>query len=340
MIPLLLAALLAVQDPPAQRGEWRDLDGILIIINEEAVTKRDFVMQRQKFMSTGTVSDPKRASLILQEEIKNAAVGSQAGEALGLDTNLIKRVVHDHERRLIEAHGGVDQYTQFLAQQGLTPDAFRTQIEKQVYRDFWESMRTGSGPNQQQKFIADRYIRPGILRLTYKQLAHDPRMVTRIQGQPATVVLQILEIDPVKVGGTAQAESEAAAIRARIASGASDFEAESGKAMTGSVSGPREPVDEGGLAEIDPQLAKLVAQAKEGDLLPPIAPHEKTPQWRIVRLVKRNPAVVPAFVAPGVQDSLRDLRQAVLDNGRLELARRQQFESSYIWVWEPPAAAP
>jgi hypothetical protein len=337
MIPLLLAALLAVQDPPAPRAEWRDLDGILIIINEEAITKRDFVEQRRRYMTEGGISDPKRASEMLQMQIKNAAVGSQAGEALGLDSTMVKRIVHDHERRLIESKGGVEQYTQFLAQQGLTADGFRAQIEKQVYRDFWESMRTGNGPNQQQKFVADRYIRPGILRLTYKQIVHDPRALARIQGQPATVVLQILEVDPVKVGGTAQAEAEAAAIRARIASGASDFESESGKAMAGSISGPREPVDEGVLAEIDAPLAKLVAQAKEGDLLAPIAPREKTPQWRIVRLVKRNPAVIPAFVAPGVQDTLRDLRQAVLDNGRLELARRQQFESSYIWVWEPPA---
>jgi hypothetical protein len=330
MIPLLLATLLAVQDPAAPQAEWRELDGIVKIINEETVTRRGFQKQLQAYLREKP-GDRERASRALSEELVRNAVGSQAGEALGIDANLVKRSVRDWERHLIQLKGGVDLYAASLAQDGLTAEEMRADIEKQVLRRIWEAACTGKGPNRQQKIIADRFVRPGTLRLSYEQLAGDPRLVARIGGSSSKVVLQILEVDPVKVGGTAQAERAAARIRASIASGESDFERESGFALAGTKYESREPVDEGGLAEVDPPLAQLVLNAREGELLPPIKPRDKTPQWRIVKLVQRIPAVVPAFVAPGVQKTIRELHEDWLDNRRLALARQQQYDGSYIW---------
>ena len=331
MIPFLLATLLALQDPATPSAEWKEMDGVVYVINEETLTQRGFLKRLQQYLRDNDGADPKRARDVLRTDIVRNAVGSQAGESMGIDPGMIQRSVRDYERRMIDARGGVDQYAAFLAQSGQTAEEMRSDIEKFVLRDMWEASRTGKGPNQAQRIIADRFVRPGTLRLTYNQFTRDPRLVARIGGSSSKVVLQILEVDPVKVGGMAQAASAAAAMRARIASGESDFERESGFAMAGSKADQREPVDEGGLAELDPPLAKLVASAKEGEVLPPIPPREKTPQWRIIRLVKRSPAVVPGFKAPGVQKTIHDLLEELLDARHLELARQQQYESSYIW---------
>ncbi len=335
MIPFLLASLLALQDPAPPQGEWKDVDGIVYVINEDIVTLRGLQRQMAKFLRENPTVDPKRARDQLSGEIVLGAVGSQAGESMGIDVNLVQRSVHDYERRMIDARGGTDQYNAYLAQIGQTAAEMRSEIEKYVLRDMWEASRTGRGPNQQQKIIADRYVRPGTLRLTYGQIARNPSLVSRIGGSSSQVVLQILELDPAKVGGTAQLESSAGAIRARIASRASDFDTESGFALSGSRSAPSEPLDEARLAETDPDLARLVARAKADEVLPVIPPHGNFKSWRIVRLVSRSPAVVPGFKSASVQKTIRDLLQDMLDKRRLDLARAQQYESSYIWPSAP-----
>jgi len=332
MIPLLLATLLACQDPAAPKAEWRDMDGIVYVINEETVTLNGLQKRLRQFLKDNPGLDQQRARGMLRDDIVRNAVGSQAGEAMGIDPNLVRRSVRDYEKRMIDSKGGVDQYSAFLTQSGQTAEEVRSDIEKYVLRDMWEASRTGKGPNQQQKVIADRFIRPGLLRLTYQQFARDPRLVERIGGSPSKVVLQVLEVDPVKVGGTANVENSAAQIRARIASGASDFEQEvQNFALATSRSAETEPLDEGVLAGTDPELAQLVARAKEGEVLAALAPHGKTLYWRVVRLVRRTPAQVPELGARGVQKNLRDLLQSLLDGRRLDLARKQQFETSYIW---------
>jgi hypothetical protein len=204
-----------------------------------------------------------------------------------------------------------------------------------VQRDMWEDSRTGKGPNQQQMIIADRFVRPGMLRLTYRQVAQNPRAVSMIGGSSSRVVLQILQVDPVKVGGTAQTESAALAMRGRIASGSTDFESESGYALPTSTSEPTELLEEAGLTETDPQLARLLASAREGEVLPALPPHDNMLYWRVVRLVKRVPPEVPGFKAARVQKTLRGMVEGALDGRRLGTARQQQLESSYIW---PPTA--
>ena len=47
-----------------------------------------------------------------------------------------------------------------------TAEERRKDYEKQLLRELWEQSRTGEGTNQQQKRIADRYVRPGTLRLS------------------------------------------------------------------------------------------------------------------------------------------------------------------------------
>src|SRR6185436_4231593 len=105
---------------------------------------------------------------------------------------------------MIESKGGTALYAASLAQDGMTPEDMRSDIEKYVLREMWEASRTGQGPNAQQKVIVDRYVRPGTLRLRYATFARDPALVSRIGGESSQVVLQILELDPAKVGGSAQ----------------------------------------------------------------------------------------------------------------------------------------
>lgn len=339
MIALLLATVLALQDPapPAPpTGGWRDVDGVVYVINEDIVTLRGLQKQLAQYMRKNPGLDQNRARDMLSGEIVRNAVGSQAGEAMGIDAALVRRSVRDYERRVIESKGGVDQYTASLAADGTTAEEVRSDIQKYVLREMWESSRTGLGPNQQQKIIADRWIRPGTLRLTYTQIAENPALVSRIGGDSSKVVLQVLEIDPAKVGGTAQLESSAASVRARIAAGSSDFEAEFNNLGLASGSWrPAGPFDEANLGNTDPELARFVASAKPGEVLPVLRPHGEIKTWRVVRLVERIPAHVPAFKSALVQRTIRDLLQSVLDGRRLDVARKLQYESSYIWPSTP-----
>jgi hypothetical protein len=340
MIPLFLAALLTLQDPTAKpaQSEWNKYDGIALIINEDTTTWRGFESQVLRFLKANPSADKTRAREALIEEIKNNAIGSQAGAAMDIDPNMIKRTVHDYEKRVIESRGGVDQYAAYLNSIGQTAESMRTEFGKQVLRDIWEASRIGKGPNQQQHVIADRFIRPGTLRLTYQQFIGDPRAITIIGGSSGQVVLQILEIDPVKVGGTSKVEEIAKKIHDRIASGQSDFDQEAQYTVTDSPTGDRDPMVEANLAETFPQLARLVASAKEGELLPPIPPSANKQEWSIVRLKKRIPGTTPGFKDPGVQKTIRERFEDVLDNRRLKLARDQQLASSYVWPPRPAAA--
>jgi len=339
MIPLLLAALLALQDPTAKpaQSEWNKYDGIALIINEDTTTWRGFESQVLRMFKANPSADKTRTREALIEEIKNNAIGSQAGAAMDIDPNMIKRTVRDYEKRVIESKGGVDAYTAFLASIGQTAESMRTDLGKQVLRDIWEASRIGKGPNQQQHVIADRFIRPGTLRLTYQQFVSDPRAVTIIGGSSGQVVLQELEIDPVKVGGTSKVEEIAKKIHDRIAAGG-DFESEAQFTITNSSTGERDPMVEATLAENYPQLAHLVASAKEGELLPPVPPSANKQEWIIVRLVRRIPGTTPGFKDAGVQKTIRERFEDVLDNRRLKLARDQQLASSYVWPPRPAAA--
>ncbi|MBK7642196.1 MAG: hypothetical protein IPJ19_03975 [Planctomycetes bacterium] len=338
MIPLLLTLLPALQDKPAApSSEWKNLDGIALIINDETVTERGFLVQLARFRQANPGGDPKAASEALQREIVLDAVGSQAGEAMGFDQARVRGSVREWERALIDNAGGAVPYALKLANENRTAEDVRRDLEKRVLRRYWEESCTGKGPNQQGKIVADRFVRPGILRLSYQQIVNDPRRVESIGGSPSKVVLQILEVDPAKVGGTSQVQAAAAAIRARLASGASDFESEARQyALPSSSSTPREPIDEAGLANEYPGLAKLVAQARDGDLLPLVAPNGSKQEWSIVRLVQRSSAVVPDFRTPGLQQKIREDRQQQLDEQRLGIARLKQYEGSYIW---PPRAS-
>jgi hypothetical protein len=338
MIQLLLASLLLFQQPPqpapAADG-WREVDGMYMIINQDTVTQRQITSRLQAHMADHAGEDVKAAKSALEQEICLAAIGTQAGETMGIDPLLIARSVHDWEQRIIDRQGGLDGYSKWLTKLGTTAEEMREQTRRSVLRQVWEESRTGKGPNQQQRVIADRYVRPGLLRMRYAQITHEPRYVGLIGGTPSKVVLQILEIDPAKVGGTALAEASATKIRARIATGASTFDEESGFCIAGSKTGEREPFDESALPNADPGLARLVFAAKDGDVLPLVPPQETIPEWRIVKLVRRIPAVVPEFEAPGLQTKIRGMIEDSLDDMRLSAARKQQFEGSYIWPTAP-----
>lgn len=331
MIPLLLALLTAPQSPAAPGPEWKDLDGIGLIVNETIVTEIGFGNRLAREKKDHPGQDVKALVERLQQEIQLSTIGAQAGETMGLDAALVDRNVRDYERRLIESKGGLDDYTRWLQQGGETAEEMREEIRLYVYRKIWEDSRTGLGPNQQSKVWCDRYVRPGFLQLTYQGIAADPRALDKIGGKPDQLVLQILELDPAKAGGLAEVAAKARELHA-LAAGGQDFGALAERwAMPGTRTGPRDPFSEGELGRIDPALARVVARAKAGELLPPVPPIDKNGTWRLVRVVSRAAGQVPPFGAGAVQKSIRKLIEERQDELRLERARLHQFEGSYIW---------
>lgn len=335
MIPLFLAALLASQAPAAPGPEWKDLDGIGLIVNETIVTQIGFGNRVAREKKDHPGEDVKALVERLQQELQLATIGAQAGETMGLDAALVDRNVRDYERRMIDARGGLDEYTKWLKEGGQTAEEMREEIRQWVYRKIWEDSRTGLGPNQQSKVWCDRFVRPGLLRRTYETIAAEPRAVDRIGGTPGQLVLQILELDPARAGGIDQLAAKAADLRKQAAAGQDLGELAASWALPGTRTGPRDPFDEAELARIDPVLSRAVARARPGELLPPIPPLDKNGTWRVVKLVSRTPGTLPSFSSAAIQQKIRKLLEDRQDELRLERARLQQFEGSYIW---PPRA--
>jgi len=341
-LPLLIGLFLQQGSAAPQGGQEIPLDRVVFIVNEDIITQRSYQRQLQGIfqqMPPQTEDDRRRAHSLLQQRLLEQFIGQQGGETLGYDPAMIERYVRDYEERFIKQLGGIDAMAQYMADRSMSLADLRQDLRTSVYRDLWEESVTGKGVAAKNRLVVDRWVRPGLLKLQHDLAVATPGGAEALGGTPARVALQILEIDPARVGGAAAAPEAARNLLVRLKQGEDIEELGRQFALEGSRLAVREPLEEQALEAVDPTLGKSVRSAREGEWLPPIPPASPGGSWRLVRVAQRTPGQLPPFETRALQVRLRETIRENLDAQRLARARAEQYSGSYIWPKAPESAA-
>lgn len=334
----LLAPPMASQGVSPKSLQEIPLDRVVFIVNEDIVTQRGYQRQLQTILQQSppqTEDDRRRINALLQQRLLEQFAGQQGGETLGYDPTFVERYVRDYEKRFIEQIGGLDAMAQYMADRNLSLADLRSELRTNVYRDLWEESVTGRGVAAKNRLTVDRWVRPGLIGLQHELAVATPGGAEALGGTPARVVLQILEIEPSRVGGASAVSQAAQNILKRIRAGEDAEELGRQFAAEGTLLGARPALEEQALESVDPVLGRAVRAGREGDWLSPISPASGSGRWRLVRIVQRTPASLPPFSDRRLQVRLREAIQDSLDQQRLLKARSEQYAGSFIWPKAP-----
>ena len=316
-------------------GGWKELDSVVLVINEDIVTSRAINralagMRRDRPMNSD--SDLRAALLVLQASMLERIVAAQAGENLGIDPAAVERQLKHYQEYTIERVGGVANLAELYKQNDLNTQDAKVAIRQGFFVELYEDYVTGKGPGAKQRISRDTYVRPGQLMLSWEDLRDRPTELADLGGAPRTVVLQRIDIDAREVGGADAARRLALQLRQRIVAGE---DMETLGAEFGAKSSPRglsPALDETKLGEKDPQLGDFLARAKENELSQVLAPPQaQSTLFGLVRLVKRMPAVIPDFRSAKVQHALRQRNADDLAKYRKLQALEALYAASYVW---------
>jgi hypothetical protein len=319
----------------AAEGSWKLLDRVETIVNEEIVTLRQLdreIGQRQREGKITKESDLEYAKNEILRRSISERLASQAGQDLGVDPALIQRHVDNYLNRE-KARSGVAAMASKLQEKDLSAGEYRLQIERMVYSQIWDDVVTGSGESPTtHRVSADRYVRPGRVHFEYQRAAPRPDRLPLLGGQPQTVVLQMLIVDPNSFGGDVQAARKLAAqLREQILDG-EDMGELNQRHGAEKQRFQLEPVEEARLVTLEPTLGEFVTDAQPGDVSEVMAySYKNHDAWRIVRLVARNEAQVPDLASLPVQHKLTKEIEDVYEAYRRDSALVELFRSSYVW---------
>lgn len=346
-LPLLVSlALCLPQDatappnagPPRATDAWKELDRVVVIVNEDIFTQRSLQKDLARIASNqrleGKSAIQQAQSEILTQRVRER-VWVQAGQDLGVDQAQVGRIVKDKLSRLEERYEGVAGLSEFLKSRDLDANQAREEVEFGLYSDLWDGYVTGDGPTALGRVSRDTYVRPGLCRFHYRNVLASPRDLSQIGGRAQEVVLQLLILDPRQFDDAEKGRELATQLRQRIVDGADMAELNERYGAVKQNGGKTEPVDESRVNQIDPALGEFLRDARAGDVSQVLEYHtEKHSTWRFVRLVDRTAPAVPEFTSPEVQ---RKLMQTLKD-GRREYRREEAFKrllkGSYIWPRE------
>lgn len=194
MISTLLFLALQVGPPalpPGRPGfdnsaDWRVLDGVVTIVNNDIITYRQLDRAMRLARETEEVTTREQLREV-QERVRRDAIRrqlrSQAGRELdgvdpaGLDAN-VGRYLDTRRKEL-----GLAGYVNFLEAQGKDAQSAFSETRKEVFEDNWQRSVRGveSGPRP----TRDRFVRPGELRYYYSSNRE-------LYAEPTSVKLQQL----------------------------------------------------------------------------------------------------------------------------------------------------
>ena len=325
----------AAAAPPRSEEGWKDLDRVVVIVNEDIFTYRAIQQQLVKLKNKHGL-EGREALQQAQGEILTAGVRErlwvQGGIDLGVDPDQVHRMARNELERLQERHDGVVGLSEYLKSLGIEPNEAREEIQDIVYKDLFDDRITGESPTAIGRTTRDTFVRPGLCRFHFRNVLSNKRDLPQIGGKAQEVVLQLLVIEPSHFENVEAGRVLAEQLRQRIVDGEDMGDLNEQYGGSKRNRGVTEPFDEGRLAQVDPKLVPFVRDAAPGDVSPVMEyRNENFSTWRIVRLVDRTPAVVPEFKSPEVQKAL--LKS--LHDGRSEYRRDMEFrrliKGSYVW---------
>ena len=342
MILLVLLSTLApvaAQQASPSRGE-RPLERVEMIVNDDILTLRQFQRELARLRAKGVISseaDFAAAADDVRVTLVRDLLAKQAGENMGFDPALVARQVENWLQREKERFDGVVGMSKSLQEQDVDAVEHRSQVEARLYGLFWEQAITGDGPSPGARVSVDPWVRPGLLRFEYNNVVSDPEQLSALGGQPQSVTLQFLIVDPQTSGLDEKAARRLAIdLRERILAGEdmAELNQQYGAAKRGFQT---EPLDEGRLVKTVPAIATFLAGAAPGDLseVVELASEGRT-TFRLVRLVAREAASVPALDDYDVQRRLSEAIAEQHAEARKDKAYRELIRGSYVW---PPVAS-
>jgi hypothetical protein len=339
MAPLLLLLALAqdpaLQGPPAPgaRGEWRRLNGIYLIVNEEVVTRAQFYRSVRRNLTEATTEQDLQ-DLERREQVGFVRNGlmTQAGRDLGFDPERVRKLVEDDRKEMIERAGSVTAFSQQLAAGRATPEEFREFREDFYYGLLWRAAVSGESQGAGGRPYVDRFVRPGRLLYEYRLLPPDRIL-------PDTVRIQEIVVGIGPKRGSQEAKDLAEEIRNRALAGedfgklAQSYSDSNSRIQGGRVS--ENPIRVEDASRIVPNLAEFFENGRAGDIseVQPMR-NEATGElesFQILRLEDVDrPGEVP-LADVRVQEALRRRRTESLSALRINRALKDLFEGAYVW---------
>lgn len=328
---------------PAQDSgrPWRTVDGIVMIVNQDIITESQLMkglaqMQTKLGRKFQTDTERRQAQMQILGENVRKRLRIQAGAVLGVDEKLIDARVSESIEQMRKRQNGVVGLAKYLESVDVSGPDVRRLLREDIYDQIYSDGLTGEAPGPLGRVTADRYVRPGSLKLLFEQAIERPNEMEALGGSVGRVKFQQIVLDVSQNGGPEGAREVARTILARI--GAGEDMGELSRQYGGARDGDGvTEVEEARLRELFPEIAAFTSKAEPGQLSGPIetAPRGK-PVVRIVRFVERTPAVVPDFSTAKVQDTLRERATERLEQYRLESGYAALLRASYVW---PPELA-
>lgn len=216
MIAILLA-LAVLQDPvvgPTNGGDWKMLDSIQLIVNEESVSTNDFVseLKRNTKKAVTTPADRDKAMQEAATAIVERLLRTQAGRDKGYDPKLVERYVREMMDDTLDKFGGVVNLGKALEEFDLDPQGLKQNKEAETYRALYENEIDGRAAGPGGRSHVDRYVRPGLLTFEYARRGS-------IDAPWTTVKLQTLGVSSKHAGGAEAARAQAQALYERAVAG-------------------------------------------------------------------------------------------------------------------------
>lgn len=344
LLPILLALATAQQSPPPQApaapsAEVQRLDGVYIVVNEEAVTTRDLLQQMVRAGANTGATEQERQAIFAQSraEMVRSMLVVQAGRDLGYEEALVDRLVESRVAETVEGAGSVLAFGEELKREQLDPQQWRELRKRGVFAELWTRSVTGAEAGTGGRVYVDTYVRPG-------RLLYEFRSQPANELLPPMIQLQEIGISVAKVGSATKALELVEALRDRARRG-EDFDL---LVEQNSVSESRArrgllalmPIAE--LGKRIPELAEFVAGAKVGEVSEPVAlrPDGELTGFLLFRAARIERHDEVRFADTEVQSVLRRRRQRGLYNFRRERALQALLEAAYVWPPEVFGRAP
>ncbi|MEO6711266.1 MAG: hypothetical protein ABI054_06030 [Planctomycetota bacterium] len=321
-----------VEDPS---DGWQSVNALLLIVNEEPVTKLE--IQRGMQQRIRAQKNPKPdLNQMRSAEIEARTVALleiQGGKDLGYDPAMIARFVEKKFDEQIEMMGSLTKLAEALKAEDLNSTVRREEIEAQVYRTVWTWSVTGQGAGPGGRVTRDRFVRPGLARFNQREAA-------RSQVAERTVDLTQIIIGfgkPVAPGASERIKAQLEDLRARIENGEDmgELAEQVGSATKGSRGMDRLGVER--LKRNYPEVGAFLETAKPGDLSPvlPFMQDQQQIGWMLIRPEEFKLPAIEGFDTPAnqqgwIEGQRRRIEKMRIREGLMELAR-----SAYVW---PPEA--
>jgi hypothetical protein len=324
--------------PSSVEGEWRTLNEIFLVVNEEVVTLGQFLREvRRSAAVVTTREDLDRLALTKRDEFQRVMLMTQAGRDLGFDPERIRDLVREDRTRLIERSGSVTAFGEQLSESRLSPEEFERDRENAYYGELWRAAVSGESQGAGGRPYVDAYIRPGRLLFEYRRQPVEQILPQTVQIQE--IVLRIL--DDRSARETLALANE---LRDRVLAG-EDFgklaeqhsDAQQTRALGGRVRGHHR-VDR--MVEILPELTEFFVHGKEGDVCEPLPlrPEGELLGYQLLRLTAVERGGELPLTDLRIQEALRSRRAERLAELRVRRSLIELYEAAY--VWPPPAPPP